>query len=288
MTKKETTMQQINLLGLDFDDLDVADVLALLLGRRRQDRFAYIVTPNADHFARLRRIPQLRSVYEAAWLRLLDSQMICNAAQGLGLRTPHVATGADITDALLEALPPQPVALVGLEACHLPALRARYPHLTFLHHDPPRGLMENLPAFRRARDFVLESNAGYVFFALGSPVQELLAYTVALRPESTGTGLCVGAALEYRAGAAIRAPVWMREAGLEWLHRLAHNPRRLARRYLLDDPPVFFDLLTERLSRTTPRFARDQPPPAAPDAISAPGPYPPPRRARLHEIRDAR
>jgi exopolysaccharide biosynthesis WecB/TagA/CpsF family protein len=281
-------MQQVSLLGLDFDDLDVADVVALLLTRRRHDRFAYIVTPNADHFARLRRIPQLRTVYEAAWLRLLDSQMISNAAQGLGLQTPHVATGADITGALLDALPPQDVALVGLEPRHLPELEARYPNLTFLHHNPPRNLMENLPAFGLARDFVLESAAAYVFFAVGSPVQELLAYAVALQPASTGTGLCVGAALDYRAGAATRAPVWMRQAGLEWMHRLAHNPRRLARRYLLDDPPVFFDLLAERLSRTGPRFARDQPLPAAPDAISGRGPYPPPPIARLHGIRDAR
>jgi UDP-N-acetyl-D-mannosaminuronic acid transferase (WecB/TagA/CpsF family) len=49
------------------------------------------------------------------------------------------------------------------------------------------------------------------------------------------------------AGAAARAPDWMQRGGAEWLHRLLCDPRRLARRYLLDDPPIFSLLLRERL-----------------------------------------
>jgi len=80
-------------------------------------------------------------------------------------------------------------------------------------------------------------------------VQELLAHAIVARRSGTGVGVCVGAALEYCAGARKRAPGWMRRAGLEWLYRLGQAPGRLAGRYLLDDPPVFVALIAGALRK---------------------------------------
>jgi exopolysaccharide biosynthesis WecB/TagA/CpsF family protein len=281
-------MNRVTLLGMAFDDLDTAGVVRALLARPPASPFAYIVTPNADHLARLKRLPRLAAVYDAAWLRLLDSQMLQHAARGLGLRVPQVATGADITVALLNALPDQKIAVIGLDPKYLPALAAAYPGQKFLHYAPPQDLLHDDLGFRRARDFAVRTNAAFTFIALGSPLQELLAYAIAQQPGSRGIGLCIGAALEFCTGAATRAPIWMRRAGLEWLHRLAQNPRRLAGRYLLDDPPVLFHLLAERFSRKVRQSRRHRLPPAAPAAIAAPGPYLPPPRAPLRETQDAK
>jgi len=273
-------------LGLEFNDLSVSEVVRELLARRRFARFTYVVTPNTDHFARLRQHPALRLIYEHAWLRLLDSRLLANTARLLGLASPRVATGADITACLLAALEPQIVAVVGLRPALMDQLKQRYPHLCFLHHAPPENLLRNDLAFRRARDFAVRANARFTFIALGSPLQELLAYAIALQPGSTGVGLCVGAALEYCAGAP-RAPGWMQRAGLEWLHRLAREPVRLGERYLLDDPPVLAALVAERFKRKVPRFPPGPPSQSLPDAISARGPYPPPRPVPLQKIPDA-
>jgi len=281
-------MNTINFLSLKFDDIEAGEVVATLLERRPSARFAYIVTPNADHLARLKRLPELRKLYDAAWLRLLDSQLLRRAAQALGLHAPRVATGADVTALLLSVLAPQKIALIGLDEKYLPALAARYPHLTFVHHNPPPHLLYDHQAIASARDFAVREAAAFTLIALGSPIQELLAHAIWLQPESTGCGLCIGAALEFLSGARRRAPVWMQRAGLEWLFRLAQNPTRLARRYLLDDPPVLWDLARERfLTRTARRPRPDQPLPAAPAASLASDPYPPRPSARLHEIQDA-
>jgi exopolysaccharide biosynthesis WecB/TagA/CpsF family protein len=85
-----------------------------------------------------------------------------------------------------------------------------------------------------------------VFLAVGSPRQEWLAAALAGAGGVTGTGLCVGASLEYLCGARVRAPAAMRRLGLEWLWRLGKEPRRLARRYLLDSPRVIGLLLRQR------------------------------------------
>jgi exopolysaccharide biosynthesis WecB/TagA/CpsF family protein len=85
--------------------------------------------------------------------------------------------------------------------------------------------------------------------AVGSPGQEILAAAIQASGRAVGTGLCAGASLDFLAGAAQRAPWLMQRAGLEWLHRMASDPRRLTRRYLHDDPPVFGMLMRERLGQ---------------------------------------
>jgi exopolysaccharide biosynthesis WecB/TagA/CpsF family protein len=270
------------LLGLDFDNLSTDDVVQECFARPRAAHFAYVVTPNADHLARLRRRPELRRLYEAAWLCVLDSKVIYHTAGWLRLSAPPVATGADITRKLLANLSPQTVAVIGMSGAVIAGLRQRFPKLTFAHHQPPPHLAYNEIAFRRARDFALQTNARFTFIALGSPLQEALAFDLARQPAATGTGLCIGTALEFCAGTEKRAPLFMRAAGLEWLHRLVRHPGRLWRRYLLDDPPVLWWLVKQKFRRSP----QAQPLPGSPAAILAPGPYPPTRRARLQKTQD--
>ena len=90
--------------------------------------------------------------------------------------------------------------------------------------------------------------ARFIFLAVGSPRQEMLAAAIQATGRATGIGLCIGASLEFIAGAQPRAPAWMQRTGLEWLHRLGRDPRRLARRYLIDSPAILPMLLRERLA----------------------------------------
>lgn len=75
------------------------------------------------------------------------------------------------------------------------------------------------------------SGASLVFVGLGCPKQE--RWMAAHRGRVQGVMLGVGAAFDFHAGTVMRAPRWMRSNGLEWLHRLASEPRRLWKRYLV-------------------------------------------------------
>jgi N-acetylglucosaminyldiphosphoundecaprenol N-acetyl-beta-D-mannosaminyltransferase len=245
-------MVSVRLLGLDFADLDAPAAAELIAQRPADAPFGYVVTPNADHLVRLARRPELAALYENAWLRLLDSRVVARAARLLRLRAPRVAPGSDVTALLLaaHARSNEAVTLIGLRPAWLPALARRYRLAIVAHHDPPAGFEHDRDAFRAAIDFALAHPARFTFLATGSPRQEMLAAAIAASGQAHGLGLCVGASLEFLAGAVQRAPRWMQRAELEWLHRLASDPRRLARRYLLEDPAVFRLLLHERL--TTP------------------------------------
>jgi len=72
---------------------------------------------------------------------------------------------------------------------------------------------------------------------------------LAARGIAVGTGLCVGASLQFLLGTERRAPILLQRAGLEWAWRLAQNPRRLWRRYLVDNPAILGLLWREALQR---------------------------------------
>jgi exopolysaccharide biosynthesis WecB/TagA/CpsF family protein len=219
-------------------------MLKRLIERPSDQPFTYLVTPNVDHMVRLhdaqteRHDDIWRAYEEAAW-RSCDSRVLSRLAKWRDLILP-VVTGSDLTRSLLEALEPHTtVAVIGGPA-DLPArLRACFPNLVVWQHRAPMGLLSNIAALGEAVDFATGVNARFTLIAVGSPQQELLAHAIQSRPGATGIGLCIGASLDFLIGEQVRAPLMFQRAGLEWLFRLASDPRRFWRRYLVEGPRIF-------------------------------------------------
>jgi N-acetylglucosaminyldiphosphoundecaprenol N-acetyl-beta-D-mannosaminyltransferase len=82
---------------------------------------------------------------------------------------------------------------------------------------------------------IREARPDLILVALGAPKQEL--WTQRVRAEiGPAVAVCIGASLDFVTGRVARAPRWISAAGLEWLYRLVQEPRRLWRRYLVQDP----------------------------------------------------
>jgi exopolysaccharide biosynthesis WecB/TagA/CpsF family protein len=248
---------RVGLLGLEFDALDLAGAARAIAQRPAGAPFAYVVTPNADHLVRLAREPErLGPLYQGAWLRLLDSRVVARLARLLGLPVPPVVPGSDLTAALLAPSHGQPavapderVAILGMAPERVAALAARTGLSAIAHHDPPMGFEGDPAALEAALRFVERAQARLTFLAVGSPRQEIVARRLAERGQARGTALCIGASLLFLCGAERRAPVAVQRAGLEWAWRLAQDPRRLARRYLRDDPAILALLWREARAR---------------------------------------
>jgi exopolysaccharide biosynthesis WecB/TagA/CpsF family protein len=255
------------LLGLDFADLDAAAALAMLAARPEGAPFAYLVTPNADHLVRLAREPaRYGPLYREAGWRLLDSRVVARLARGFGLAAPPVVPGSDLTARLLAEViaPDDRVAVLGGTGRTVAAVRARFGLRNLLHHDPPMGFDADPAALEDAIGFIETARARFAFLCVGSPRQEVVARDVARRGRATGTALCVGASLLFLSGEERRAPRPVQRAGMEWAWRLAQDPRRLARRYLVEDPALVRLLWQERRKRSgrtgsapTPTLPRD-------------------------------
>jgi exopolysaccharide biosynthesis WecB/TagA/CpsF family protein len=237
-------------LGQNFSCLSPWRVAERVAQQPKDAPLSYVVTPNADHMVRLSRDASLRDIYRRAALCLLDSQAVSLLARLLRIPAPPVVRGSDLTERLLthHLLPGERITIIGLSPIWLPALMARFDLAPPAHYDPPMGFDQDPTELARIEAFVRSYPARFIFLAVGSPRQEILACQLARSKGLTGTALCVGASLEFLCGARRRAPMPLRAAGLEWVWRLACEPKRLRRRYLMDSPRVIGLLMRQRLN----------------------------------------
>ncbi len=135
------------------------------------------------------------------------------------------------------------------------ALHRRLPTLAVAGAEPSRFRPADPAELRDIALRIRRSGARLVLVGLGCPRQETFAH--ALRPLLPMPVLAVGAAFDYHAGRLRRAPLWMRRHGLSWLWRLAREPRRLWRRYLLLNPAYLAALLAQRAGVWRPAVQAD-------------------------------
>ena len=116
-------------------------------------------------------------------------------------------------------------------------LRAQYPGLRSVDsYCPPFGFEDDPEELERIKEALHVAQPSLVLVGLGFPKQEQLI--ASLRPEMPQAWFAgIGISLSFLAGDQPRAPVAMQRLGLEWMHRLWHEPRRLFRRYLIQGLP---------------------------------------------------
>jgi len=197
--------------------------------------YSFVVTPNVDHLAQLQDNPALREAYAKARLRLCDSRILQPLLQRLGVQIEEVIPGSDLTVDLLEWADRERlrIVLIGATEEECVKLRAIYPGITLYHHNPPMGFINRPDEVQRALQFVRENPSELVLYAVGAPRQEILASSIESH-ERTGMGFCIGASISFATGSIKRAPVWMQNCKLEWLHRMLSEPKRLVKRYAHD------------------------------------------------------
>ena len=233
-------------LGLEFSRLSFEEVLEEISVRADQTNFSYVVTPNVDHVVKLHdeadrpATKAFSDAYDCAALRLCDSRILARLAKPFGIRLP-VVPGSDLTASLFSRVVSRGdlVAVVGGCSDMTARLLSKFPGVGFVQHVPPMGMLSNPAAMKAAEEFVATCHARFILFATGAPQSEILAHCCFRRGEARGVGLCIGASIDFLLGDQRRAPKWVQRAGLEWAHRLATNPKRLWRRYLLEGPRIF-------------------------------------------------
>ena len=245
-------------LNTPFDSIEHDAVVTLMAQADPGARFRYVVTPNADHVVRLNSDPSLRMFYDAAWLTLCDSRPISLFARSRSRQMTHV-TGSDLTVSLFQSVigPGDRIAVIASGEKVVNDLRAAFPGVDFRVHIPPMGLWSNPDAQRDCIEFAVRERGRFLFITVGAPQSEKIAYLVSQQPSATGIALCVGASLEFLVGTRKRAPSWMRRMSLEWLHRLATEPKRMWRRYVYGVVPLVRLFSIELRSRRVPAPAAD-------------------------------
>lgn len=235
-----------HLFGLDFVSTGtIPEVVDALLDERAAPaQWRCVVTPNVDHLVRYEREPAEAEAGRAATMVLPDGAPIVWASRLLGRPLASRLTGADLFSELWPRLCAETIPVVTIAASDAVAegMAAANPLargvVAPMFDSADVAAIDQLAA--QADRLVDEIDAQFVVVGVSMPKHHRIANALRARwADPTGrsmpTVLLVGAAPEFTLGLTPRAPEWMQRTGTEWLHRLLEDPRRLAKRYLVDD-----------------------------------------------------
>ena len=203
----------------------------------------YIVTPNVDHVVQAEHSEAMRAAYHAASLSLVDGQPLIWLSKMMGQPLPEKISGSDLVPRLLRIAAHEGWhvfflgAAEGVGAKAAEILKSDAPSLQITVHSPRFGFETDPEESAAVLERVREAKPNLVVMALGCPKQELLMHRWK-KELAPAVAIGAGATLDFIAGNVPRSPAWMSRAGLEWLYRLAREPRRLAHRYLVRDPEI--------------------------------------------------
>ena len=242
--------------GIGFHRVIEADVVAYVLAELTAGRGGRIVTPNVDILRRTTNDDEARRHVGSATVVVADGAPLVWASRLAGQPLPARVAGSDLIWSLSEALGGAGLSVYllggepGTAEIAASVLADRFPTLVMSGFDsPPFGFDTDPAALDLVIQQAVEAKPDLVFVGLGFPKQERLIHQLRVALPGTWFMGC-GAAIGFVAGVRRRAPEWMQRSGLEWLHRLVSEPRRLVRRYLLHDVPFAVQLLaTSALAR---------------------------------------
>jgi N-acetylglucosaminyldiphosphoundecaprenol N-acetyl-beta-D-mannosaminyltransferase len=207
-----------------------------------------IVTPNVDILRQVVRQPRLRDLIESAEIVVADGAPILWASRLQGTPLPERVPGSGLIWSLSAAARDAGRSIFllggppGAAEAAADRLRSAYEGLVVAGcYCPPLGFERSESSSRALRAALDAAEPDITFCGFGFPKQEHLMSDLA-RTHPRTWFVAVGAGIAFAAGTAHRAPEWMQRSGLEWLHRLIQEPRRLFRRYLVRGVPFVAQL----------------------------------------------
>lgn len=215
-----------------------------------------VYTPNVDHIVQADENPRLCEAYEQSSLSLVDGTPVLWAARLFGTPLPAKVSGSDLIGPLLARAAERGyrVYIVGGTPAAVELSRKKLavelPNLQIVGIEAGRIDFEGESDEGKAMvERVRLARPDLVLVALGAPKQEIWSqkHREQLKP---AVMIGVGGSFDFVAGIVSRSPRWMSRVGLEWLYRLANDPKRLAGRYLLRDPKFLWILARQALTQS--------------------------------------
>lgn len=220
-----------------------------------QRTFHYVVTPNVDHVMKLQKDMEFREIYEQASLVLPDGQPLVWASRFLKKPLKEKVSGSDLFPIVcgMAAREKLKVFFLGGQAGVADSaarrLKERFPGLEVAGiYSPPFGFEKDPLENAKIIELIRQAQPDILFVGLGAPKQEkwIRKHLNAVKvPVSLG----IGASFDFEAGNIRRAPIWMQKSGLEWFWRFCQEPKRMFKRYFIDDSQFFLLLLKEKYIR---------------------------------------
>lgn len=256
--RRRRARKRVDLMGLPVDQLNEAETIETVLDAVGAGRGGCLFTPNLHHMQAYANgadgeVYERSSKLPGARLVVADGMPLIWASRLRGTPLPERVAGSNLIWSLTAGAAQRGASIFLLggnpgaaEAC-AERMRAEYPDVRIAGlTSPPHGFDKDERAISEIVATLRAAAPEIVYLALGFPKQEELALELARHLPATWF-VGVGISFSFVSGEVQRAPRWMQAAGLEWIHRLVQEPRRLFRRYLIDGLPFAARMFTHAL-----------------------------------------
>lgn len=234
-------MARIKFMNTCIDNLTMSETLNEIDKLIQKKICSYVVTPNLDHIVRLEKDEELQKVYKNASLILTDGKPLIWISKWYKTPIKEKISGSDLFPRVCQLAANKNYTMYLLGAAEGVAdtaarnLMKKYPGLNIVGtYSPPFGFEKNEQEMNKIKAQIQDVHPDILVVGLGCPKQEKFMYYHCKElgvPISFG----LGASIDFEAGNIKRAPKWMSNHGLEWLYRFSKEPKRLFKRYFVDD-----------------------------------------------------
>lgn len=234
-------MEKQALLNTYINDVTMPETVASIERMIKDGKKSYVVAINVDVVIKIENDTYLKQVVDDADMVLVDGKPLVWISKLYGKPLKAKISGSDLVPLLCEVAAQKGYTLFiiggrdGIADQAKKKLEAKLPGIQIVGtYAPPFGFETNKKELEHINQMISEVHPDLLITCFGCPKQEKWIYEN-IKNYDAGVSICAGATVDFLAGSVKRAPKWMSEHGFEWLYRFIQEPKRMFRRYFIDD-----------------------------------------------------
>lgn len=238
-------MKKQKLLNTYVNNVDMDETLSAIFKMVENSEKKYIVAINVDVVIKIENDSYLKSITDNADMVLVDGKPLIWISKIHKRPVKEKVSGSDLVPLLCEKSAKRGYSLFiigGKEGIAKKAklkLEQKYPNIKVVGtYAPPFGFEKDEEELDKINNLISEKKPDLLIVCFGCPKQEKWVYENYQKYDAK-VSICAGATVDFLAGNVNRAPRWMSDYGLEWFYRFLQEPKRMFKRYFIDDLKIF-------------------------------------------------
>lgn len=237
-------MKKQALLNTYINNLTMSETVEAIEKMIEEERKSYVVAINVDVVMKIESDSYLKEIVDNADMVLVDGKPLVWISKLYGKPLKAKISGSDLVPILCEVSAQKGYRMFiiggkdGIAEQAKKRLEEKYPDIEIVGtYAPPMGFEKDKKELNKINDMISEVKPDLLITCFGCPKQEKWIYENINRYDAK-VSVCAGATVDFLAGNVKRAPRWMSEHGLEWFYRFLQEPKRMFRRYFIDDVKI--------------------------------------------------
>lgn len=238
-------MEKIQFLNTFVNNCTIVECLAEIDNMISDDKKSYVVAVNVDVIMKIEKDEELKKITDNADMVLVDGKPLIWIAKKHKKPITEKVSGSDLVPLLCERAAENGYTIFilggkdGVAEQAKNELEERHPNIKIVGtYAPPIGFESDNEELNNINNLISNAAPDILLTCLGCPKQEKFIYNN-IDKYNAKVSICAGATVDFLAGNIKRAPKWMSNHGLEWLYRFFKEPKRLFKRYFIDDLKIF-------------------------------------------------